>query len=136
MSQEYRFEFLGTKEAFLNNLDRFSHNSYSNSTFYYFDDYIVKQTDDEIHFGVARGGHSGGYWFIPTITEFDNRIEFCGTIRRVGGGNDPKDIKRVCNSIGEFMFMIRGFAIWQCYMERYCMITNLIHIIGNIGLIN
>ena len=130
MSQEYRFEFLGTKEAFLNNLDRFSHNSYSNSTFYYFDDYIVKQTDDEIHFGVARGGHSGGYWFIPTITEFDNRIEFCGTIRRVGGGNDPKDIKRVCNSIGDFMFMILLMPI-VLVIKLYTLVEGFIRKIVN-----
>jgi hypothetical protein len=70
---------------FLNNLNRFEHNeSYSGNKFYYFDDYIVKLVGDDIHFGVARGGHSGGYWFIPTITSFDNRIEFRGSIRYIG----------------------------------------------------
>lgn len=69
MLQEYVFEFPGAKEDFLNSLNRFSHNpSYSNGTFF-FDDYIVELIDEEIHFGIARAGHSGGYWFIPTITD-------------------------------------------------------------------
>lgn len=79
MSKEYMFEFAGTKEDFMNSLNRFSHDtSYSSGTFCYFDNYIVKLIGDEIHFGVARGGHSGGYWFVPTITDFGNKMEFRG----------------------------------------------------------
>lgn len=63
MAKEYVFEFSGTKEDFLNHLKRFHHNvSYSGGSFYYFDDYIVKVIDEEIHFGVAKRGHSHGYW--------------------------------------------------------------------------
>ena len=108
MPKEYTFEFPGTKEEFLNNLNRFEHNeSYSGNKFYYFDDYIVKLVGDEIHFGVARGGHSGGYWFIPTITSFDNRIEFRGSIRYIGPESEKQgSFKKVINSIGEFLFLI------------------------------
>ena len=108
MSKEYIFEFPGTKEEFLNNLNRFTHNeAYSGDRFYYFDDYIVKLVGDEIHFGVARGGHSGGYWFIPTITSFDNRIEFRGSIRRIGSdGEKQGSFKKDINSIGEFLLFI------------------------------
>lgn len=108
MSKEYVFEFLGTKEAFLNNLNRFSHNpTYSRGTFYYFDDYIVELIDEEIRFGVARGGHSGGYWFIPTITNYDDRIEFRGTIRYIGPGNENRGaFKKAIDGIGEFLLLI------------------------------
>lgn len=108
MSKEYIFEFPGTKEEFLNNLNRFERNeSYSGNKFYYFDDYIVKLVGDEIHFGVARGGHSGGYWFIPTITSFDNRIEFRGSIRYIGpDGEKQGSFKKAINSIGEFLLLI------------------------------
>ena len=77
MSKSYSFEFSGTKEMFLNQLNKYNNN---NQRFFYFDDYIIELSDDDIRFGVARGGHSGGYWFVPTITELDGKTIFCGTI--------------------------------------------------------
>lgn len=107
MSKEYMFEFTGTKEDFINILNRFSHNaSYSNGTFYYFDDYIVKLIGDEIYFGVARGGHSGGYWFVPTITELGNKMEFRGEIRYIGPNDNTDSFKKAVNSIGDFLLLI------------------------------
>ena len=100
------FEFSGTKEDFLNTLDPFNHNSYSSGTFYYFDDYIVKLIDDEIHFGVARGGHSGGYWFVPTITDLGDRIEFRGEIRYIGPKDNRNSIKKAIDAVGEFLFLV------------------------------
>jgi hypothetical protein len=77
----------------MNTLNRFSHNaSYSSGTFYYFDNYIIKLVGDEMHFGVARGGHSGGYWFVPTITELGDKMEFRGEIRYIGP-NDNRFIQ-------------------------------------------
>ena len=91
MSKEYMFEFPGTRKDFMNTLNRFSHNySYSSGTFYYFDDYIVKLVGDEIHFGVARGGHSGGYWFVPTITDLGEKMEFRGEIRYIGPSSEDR----------------------------------------------
>ena len=107
MSKEYMFEFAGTKEDFINILDRFSHNSsYSSGTFYYFDDFIVTLIGDEIHFGVARGGHSGGYWFVPTITDFGNKMEFRGEIRYIGPNDNYSPFKKAINSIGDFLLLI------------------------------
>ena len=81
MSQEYTFEFLGTKEDFLNKLGCHKNND---NQFFWFDSYIVKIVDEEIHFGVERAGHSGGHWFISTITEHEDRIEFIGTLQYIG----------------------------------------------------
>lgn len=107
MSKEYIFEFSGTKEDFLNSLNRFNHNSsYSGDTFYYFHDYIIKKIGDEIHFGVARGGHSGGYWFIPTITDLGDRLEFRGEIRYIGPNHDSSAIKKTIDGIGEFLLFV------------------------------
>ena len=107
MSKEYVFEFPGTKEDFMNSLNRFSHNaSYFSGTFYYFDDYIVKLVGDEIHFGVARGGHSGGYWFVPTITDLGSKMEFRGKIRYVGPNNNRGSFKKAIDSVGEFLLLI------------------------------
>lgn len=107
MSKEYMFEFPGTKEDFMTSLNRFSHNaSYSSGKFYYFDDYIVKLVGDEIHFGVARGGHSGGYWFIPTITYLGEKIEFCGKIRYIGPNDNRGSFKKTIDSIGDFLLFI------------------------------
>ena len=107
MSKEYMFEFPGTTEAFINSLKRYNHNdSYSGGAYYYFDDYIVKLVGDEIHFGVARGGHSGGYWFVPTITDLGDRLEFRGEIRRVGLNDNGGLHKGKINGVGEFLLFI------------------------------
>ena len=88
---KFVFEFYGTKEDFLNKLSRFSHNG---NGFYYFDDYIVKIVDDEIHFGIERAGHSNGYWYIPTITERNGKTEFRGEIKYIGSRNNYVLTKR------------------------------------------
>ena len=85
MEKEYSFEFAGTKEMFLDQLNQYR-NNYQEC--FFFNDYIVKLVDDEIHFGVERVGHSGGYWFVPTITEHNDKITFHGTIQYVGPQRD------------------------------------------------
>ena len=107
MSKKYTFEFPGTREDFLNSLKRFAHNaSYADGTFYYFDDYIVKLVGDEIHFGIARGGHSGGYWFVPTITEFGDKMEFQGEIQYIGPDDNCGPFKKAIDKIGDFLLYI------------------------------
>lgn len=107
MSKEYIFEFSGTKEDLLNSLERFSHkDTYSGNTFYYFDDYIVKLTGDEIRFGVARGGHSGGYWFVPTITESGDGLELRGEIRYVGPEVNRGPVKKAIDRVGDFLLFL------------------------------
>lgn len=108
MSKEYMFEFPGTKEDLLNRLKRLNHNaSYSSGTFYYFDDYIVKLIGEEIHFGVARGGHSGGYWFVPTITDLGDRLELRGEIQYIGPSSENRGVfKKAIDGIGEFLLFI------------------------------
>ena len=108
MSKEYTFEFPGTKEEFLNNLNRFAHNeAYSGDKFYYFGDYIVKLVGDEIHFGVARGGHSGGYWFVPAITDLGKKMEFRGEIQYIGPNSENRSaFKKTIDGIGEFLLLI------------------------------
>lgn len=111
MSKEYTFEFLGTKEEFLSVLNRFPKNSYSNHNTYYFDDHIVEIIDDEIRFGVARAGYSGGYWFIPTINELDNKIRLSGTIQYIGHDRNGDSREKIINSVGEFLLFILALPI-------------------------
>lgn len=107
MPKEYVFRFPGTKEDFLNSLNRYSHDtSYSGGTFIYFDDYIVKLIGDEIHFGVARGGHSGGYWFVPTITDLGKQLEFRGEIRYIGPNDHCGPFNKAIDGLGEFLLLI------------------------------
>ena len=94
MSKSYSFEFAGTKEMFLNQLNKYRNND---QRFFYFDDYIVELSNDEIHFGVERAGHSGGQWFIPTITECDNKITFNGTIQYIGPKVDSTTTENLCS---------------------------------------
>lgn len=111
MPKNYSFEFAGTKEEFLKQLNSYPYNSDSDGRFYYFKDYIVKFVNDEIHFGVERAGHSGGQWFIPTITECDGKITFNGTMQYIGSKDDStateKSIFKKCvDKIDEWLLYI------------------------------
>ena len=129
MSREHIFEFYGTKEDFLNILNSFPNRTYLSGKLYYFNDYIVKLIDDEIHFGVERGGHSGGYWFIPKITEFDERIEFCGTIRYIGSNDNQSKIRKTIDKIEEILLfvlllpivlIVKLYMIIEWVMRKIC----------------
>lgn len=107
MSKEYRFDFPGTKEDLLNRLNQFTHSaSYSSGTFYYLDDYIVELIDEEIRFGIARGSHSGGYWFVPTITDLGDRLVFRGKIRYIGPNENHGFFRKAIDRVGEFLLLI------------------------------
>ena len=108
MPKKYAFEFPGTKQDFFDTLNRLSRNaSYSNGSFFHFDDFIIELVDDEIRFGVARGGHSGGYWFVPTITEQEDTIEFRGSIQYIGPYSENQSaFKKTIDGIGEFLLLI------------------------------
>ena len=108
MEKEYVFEFPGTKEDFMENLKAFPHNtSFDGEAFYYFEDYIVKIANGELHFGVQRGGHSGGYWFIPAVTEQDHRTEFRGTVQYIGPEDRSGRIRKVIDGIEHiFLFVL------------------------------
>lgn len=122
MSKEYVFEFVGTKENFLNILSTKQNASYSNAKFYYFSNYMVKIVDNTIQFGVERGGHSGGYWFIPTITEFDNRIEFSGTVKYNGPIDNRSKSKKVIDNIICLLLLpiILIFGLYQAIKWVVC----------------
>ena len=107
MSKEYVFEFIGTKEEFIKKLDSYPHNtSFNDDKFYYFDDYIVKIVDNTIHFGVERCGHSGGNWFVPHITEFNDRLEFCGPVKYGGPVDDRSKAQKVFDGIGYALLFV------------------------------
>ena len=113
MQKSYSFEFSGTKEMFLNQLNKYPNN---NQKFFYFDDYIVELSNGDIRYGVARGGHSGGYWFVPTITEIDGKTTFCGTIEYIGPQSNEKGFKKILNKIDE-IFMLIIFLPFFIVME-------------------
>ena len=88
---------------FLNQLNKYRNND---QRFFYFDDYIVELSNGDIRFGVARGGHSGGYWFVPTITEIDGKTTFCGSIEYIDPYTNEKRIKKIVNKIEEVLLWI------------------------------
>lgn len=104
MEKEYVFTFEGTKDTFLKKLDQFHS---TNGKFYYLDDYIIEIVGEEIRFGAARGGHSGGYWYIPRIRECDNRLEFRGRIQYFGPGSNEQP-----GRVGKFFDRIEYFLLF------------------------
>ncbi len=103
MSQEYVFEYPGTKQMFLDSLRKYSH---TNDDFFYFNDYIIKIVGDEVHFGIERAGHSGGFWFIPQIIEYENKIEFRGEIQYIGPVDNRKKFEKIKEGILTGLFTV------------------------------
>lgn len=103
MAKNYYFRFPGTEEDFLRLLCKYPNN---HNSFYYFDDYIVRIENSEYKFGVSRGGHSGGYWYLPEISEKDGLLCFAGKIQYISPSSPEKGIKKVMNSIEEILLWI------------------------------
>ena len=107
MSKEYVFEFHGTKNDLLNILNsNKSDVSFFGTRSFYLEDYIIKIIDGTIHFGVERGGHSGGYWYIPVIIEQDGQLELSGKIRYIGPNDDSSMLTKAINKIAENLLLI------------------------------
>ena len=121
MSKKYEFEFLGTKEMFIDMLNQFPNND---GKFYYFDDFIVKLVGDEISFGIERCGHSGGNWFIPTITEHDDRIKFCGKIQYIESEGEQSAFLRAIGKVAEillFILLLPVYLVFSIYaLVEWC----------------
>ena len=117
MSKKYVFRFEGTKDMFLDQFN-WSNGYFDDKARYkYINDYILKLINDEIHFGVERGGHSGGYWYVPTITEFDDHIEFEGKIKYVSS-NDDNIFIRICDKLWEgilFIILLPIIGVYKLY---------------------
>lgn len=97
---------------FLNQLNKYPNN---NQRFFYFDDYIVETSENEVRFGVARGGHSGGYWFVPTIIEFDGKTTFSGTIQYIDRYSGEKGIKKIANKIEAILLLPIIIIVSLCF---------------------
>ena len=128
MAKEYVFAFSGTKEDFLNRLDQRAnrpYRSYCKNPYYYFDDYLVEIEDDRIRFGVQKAGHSGGYWFVPTMTESNGITEFRGKIQSPESDDNRKPIIKAIDSIGIYLLLIIVLPIFLVFW-LYVLLRKLI----------
>ena len=128
MDKEYRFCYNGTKEMFINHCrygspdKRISINPKGD---FLIENYIISTIDNKIGFGIERAGHSGGYWFIPDIWEFDDRIELVGTIQYIGP-EDTRDSKaKVRDKVIEVLFTIIFFPLF-CLIKLFSFIEWII----------
>ena len=102
MEKVYTFIFPGTREALVERLNLYHHDmAFSGAEYYYLGDYIVKIENGAFRFGVERGGHSRGYWFIPSATEEEGQLVFRGSIQHIG----PK------GKVGKFRKVIDGIEL-------------------------
>lgn len=107
MVKEYTFVFHGTKGELMNAIsNNRSDQGYFGTKYFYLDDYMIKFVDGIMHFGVQRGGHSGGYWFIPIVIKRDGETELRGKIRYIGPGDDQVLAARIIDKIWECCLMI------------------------------
>lgn len=125
MAKNYSFQFPGTEEDFVRLLSKYPNN---HNIFYYFDDYIVRIENGEYKFGVDRGGHSGGYWYLPEKSEKDGLLYFNGKIQYISPYSPEKGIKKVMNTIEEIILFIILFPlilIIKCYLFIASLIKKL-----------
>ena len=112
MPKEFAFEYAGTRESFLKNLEKHpSYTGLNGDRYYYFDDFIVKVTEDTIHIGVERAGHSGGYWFVPTITEEAEMLTFRGSITYIGPEGERGKRQKIIDGIEMCLIFILTLPI-------------------------
>ena len=109
MSKTYRFVFAGTREMFLEKVEQYYNND---QNFLSAHDYILDVSHENYRFGIGRGGHSGGYWYEPTIIEDNNQITFSGKIRYIDFSSKDKGIKKVFNIIGDVLLWILLFPLF------------------------
>ncbi len=48
------------------------------------DDFLFSEEGGKYSFGIQRGGHSGGYWYVPEYCEIDGLLIIKGKIEYVG----------------------------------------------------
>ena len=107
MEKEYTFEFYGTKQQLLNKISsNILDNNFSNPKTFYIGEYMIYVTSDKIEFGIQRGGHSGGYWYIPAIEEFEDHLVLSGKIRYIGPEDNRSKASKVISEIFFVLFII------------------------------
>lgn len=130
MSKKYVFKFEGTKDAFFEILDSYPNND---GACYYLDEYMVKIVGDKIHFGIEQCGHSAGNWFVATITESDNHIEFSGKIEYIGSEGERSAVRKVLDKVEEgllVIFLLPIILVFKLYkfiewcVRKICKRTN------------
>lgn len=128
--KEYAFEFPGTRDEFLKGLDLFPGRLEYSGNALYLGEYIVEIDGDQIRFGVARGGHSGGYWFIPEITECDGRTELRGTIEYIGPGTHRSPMGRLWDRV-EMCLLTVFFSPVILIVKLYTLIDRAVRRLTN-----
>ena len=71
--KKYRFTYCGTLEQFDHKVALVQSEGC--------DGFILEKKDGKYSFGLARGGHSGGYWYRPEYSEEDGILHIEGRIR-------------------------------------------------------
>ena len=116
MLKKYKFRYNGTKEMFFSRFD-FKDGYFDDKAKYsYIGNYMLKMIGNKILFGVNHGGHSGGFWFIPKIKEFNDHIECVGRIKYISSSDSV--IMRFCEKIFEgiwFILLLPFFIIFKTY---------------------
>ena len=102
--KEYAFAFAGTREE----LVRRVHTLQKGHDYSFHKNYMIFVKGEELSFGIERAGHSGGYWFVPTVTEEADGILLRGKIQYIGPMPDPNRtrLQRIREAIGEILLLL------------------------------
>ncbi len=122
MSKKYSFVFHGTKEMFEDKINQyFTENKENANT----NNYMIDSRFGDYAFGIKRGGHSGGYWYEPKITEQNGNLIISGRIEYLTPYNDTK-IKRFFGKIEDGCLMVFLFPLFLL-VKVYQLIKKLVY---------
>lgn len=103
MSKKYCFSFPGAKELFA---EKINHYLMNDKEAFRFQDYLIDISENNFCFGIARGGHSGGYWFVPQVTEQNGNLMISGRIEYSAYRYDETRTEKLLNKIDEFFLYV------------------------------
>lgn len=103
MKKQYVYEYCGTLKEFENHLKQ----KYGSDEICRCKDYIVeKVSGSEYHFGISRGGHSSGYWFIAAVSEHNDKTYFIGKIVFKNDNTPTSTIGKIADKLLNFLFIV------------------------------
>lgn len=88
--KEYAFSFSGTKEEFDAAVKEYQLSLVNAND----SSYLFEIKNGNYCFGIARGGHSGGYWYCPSYNYRDNTLLISGKIEYRDPSSNETGIKK------------------------------------------
>ncbi len=108
MKKTYSYRFIGNAEDFANKVQ-----ALRSSKPVQLSQYILEVNQaGECRFGIQRGGHSGGYWYVPTVCQQNDGVIISGKIVYLEPRSNQSKFKKVMDGIGVGLLILLLLPIY------------------------